>query len=195
LLGSLRTSIASNAPTLVELSSALQPIAIAYLSAHFLSYASWKVQAAAAGAIWTGYALLLALAPAAGIPAGSYLRDQNLVTAVDIAVLGRAHRDGWGTVICTIPTIATTLAGLLVGGLLMGPGTPRRKMTVLGLAGLAGVALGTILGAWIPVVMKIWTTSYGVLATGWSCLLFLLFYWLVDVRGFRRAAFPWRSSA
>ena len=38
--------------------------------------------------------------------------------------------------------------------------------------------------------MKLWTTSYGLASAGWACLAFLLFYWLIDVRGYRRWAFP-----
>jgi predicted acyltransferase len=190
LLGSLRASISSNTPTLVELSSALQPIAIAYLVAHFLAFTSTRIQAAAGAAILAGYAALLAFVPAPGVPAGTYIPNQNLVTAVDIAVLGRAHPDAWGTVLSTIPTIATTIAGLLVGKLLMGSATERTKMFVLGVAGLTGITLGTLLGIRIPVVMKLWTTSYGILSMGWACLIFLLFYWLIDVRGYRKLGFP-----
>lgn len=190
LLGSLRTSISTNTPTLVELSSALQPIAVAYLSAHFLSFTAPKVQAAAGAAIFAGYALLLEFVPAPGIQAGSYVKDLNLVTAVDLALLGRAHQGGWGTVLSTIPTIATTIAGLLVGELLISSAPHRKKIAILGIAGVAGVILGSVLGLWIPVIMKLWTASYGILATGWACLLFLLFYWTIDIRNFRKPAFP-----
>lgn len=190
LLGSLRTSISTNSPTLIELSSALQPVAVAYLVAHFLAWASPRVQALAGASILLGYALVLALVPAPGIAAGSYVRDANLVTAVDMAVLGRAHPGGWGTVLSTIPTISTTIAGLLIGGLLLSSRPQRIKLAVLAAAGVAGIAGGLLLGLWIPIVMKLWTTSYGVLATGWACLLFLFFYWLIDVRGYKRLAFP-----
>jgi len=38
--------------------------------------------------------------------------------------------------------------------------------------------------------MKMWTTSYGLISAGWACLMLLLFYWLVDIRGYRKWAFP-----
>ena len=38
--------------------------------------------------------------------------------------------------------------------------------------------------------MKLWTTSYGLMSTGWACLLFLFFFWTMDVLGYRRWAFP-----
>ncbi len=191
LLGSLRVSVSSGTPTLVELSSALQPIAVAYLAASFLAGRPWKAQAAAGGGILLVYALLLALVPAPGIPAGSYRQEANLVIAVDNAVLGRAHPEGWGTVLSTLPTISTTILGLLLGQLLMSEASSRRKAAIIGLTGAGGVLLGLALWPFIPVIMKLWTTSYGILSAGWSCLLFLAFYWIIDLRGCRKWAFPW----
>jgi predicted acyltransferase len=40
------------------------------------------------------------------------------------------------------------------------------------------------------VIMKMWTTSYGLVSAGWACLMFALFYWVVDVRGYRKWCFP-----
>jgi len=190
LLGSLRTSVSSGTPTLVELSSALQPIAVAYLAASCLAGRSWKMQTAAGGGILVVYALLLALVPAPGVPAGSYRQDANVVIAVDRAVLGRAHPEGWGTVLSTLPTISTTILGLLLGQLLMSAASHRRKAALIGLTGVGGVLLGLALSPFIPVIMKLWTTSYGILSAAWSCLLFLAFYWVIDVRGFRKWSFP-----
>ena len=42
----------------------------------------------------------------------------------------------------------------------------------------------------MPVVMKLWTTSYGLVTAGWTCLMFLFFYWVIDVRARRRWSFP-----
>lgn len=188
LLGSLRESVHLNSPHLVELSSALQPIALAYLAAFLLVRKSWRFQAAVGGLILVGYALLLALVPVA--EAGRYDRSANLVVAVDLAVLGRSHPEGWGTALSTIPTIATTILGLLLGRLLMSSRTAVSKIKIIGAVGLAGVVLGWALDPVVPVIMKLWTTSYGVLSAGWACLMFLFFYWIIDVRGYRQWAFP-----
>ncbi|MCX6617767.1 MAG: hypothetical protein NTZ98_16920 [Acidobacteria bacterium] len=190
LLGSLRTSVSSNKPTLVELSSALQPIALAYLVASFLAGASRKVQAAAGALILVVYALVLQFIPAPGVPAGSYENGTNLVRAVDLMVLGRTHAEGWGTVLSAIPTISTTILGLLIGQLLMSSRPARTKLKIIGLVGVGGVALGLALSPVVPVIMKLWTTSYGILSAGFACLQFLVFYWVIDVLGFRKWAFP-----
>src|SRR6266571_1113808 len=190
LLGSLRESVRLNAPHLVELSSALQPIAIAYFCAFLLVRRSGRLQAAVSIGILALYGLLLALAVAPGVPAGSYVRGANLVYYVDMAVLHRALPEGWGTVISTIPTISTTILGLLIGRLLMSERTAREKIGFIAGVGIAGIALGWALNPVVPIIQKLWTASYGLASAGWSCLMFLFFYWIVDVRGYRRWAFP-----
>jgi predicted acyltransferase len=127
---------------------------------------------------------------APGIPAGSYERGSNLVAAVDIAVLGRTHPEGWGTVLSTIPTIATTILGSLLGKLLMSDRPSTHKASVIGLIGVSGVILGIALNPIVPIIMKLWTTSYGIASAGWACLLFLVFYCSIDLLGYRKWAFP-----
>jgi predicted acyltransferase len=163
---------------------------VAYLVAFWLARKSWKIQAITGGAILAGYALLLALVAAPGIPAGSYVLNANLVTYVDIAILGRTHPEGWGTVVSTIPTVATTILGLLVGELLRSNRTPNSKAKIIGVIGVAGLLLGYTLSQFVPVVMKMWTTSYGILTAAWASLMFLMFYWVIDVLGHRTWAFP-----
>jgi predicted acyltransferase len=115
LLGSLRESISFNHPCLIELSSALQPIAGAYLAGFLVLRKSWRLQAAVAVGILVFYALLLAFVPAPGVPAGTYARDSNLVLWTDLATVGPVLTEHWGTVICALPTISTTIFGMLTG--------------------------------------------------------------------------------
>jgi len=197
LLGSLRESLHLGSLYLVEISSALQPIAIAYLMAFLLARKSPRFQAATGALILAGYALLLALVPAPGIAAGSYKLNANLVYAVDIALLGKMHPvdqseivEGWGTVLSTIPTVSATILGLLIGGLLRSSRSAKSKMKIMFIIGTGGLVTGYASSPVIPVVMKMWTTSYGILTASWACLLFLLFYWIIDVRGYRKWAFP-----
>ena len=56
-------------------------------------------------------------------------------------------------------------------------------------AGLASLLVGLIWGHWFPIIKNIWTSSYVLVAAGWSLLLLALFYWIIDVRGYQRWAF------
>ncbi len=193
LLGSVRESISLGSPYWVELSSALQPIAIAYLVAFLVARKSWRFQASLAGIILTVYAFVLAFVPAPGIPAGSYVLNHNLVHYIDIAVLGQKHwniwpfRDeGWGTVLVIIPAIATTLIGLLIGELLMTSRSMSAKAKIIGGMGVGLLTAGFALNPIIPIEMKMWTTSYGLASAGVACLEFLFFFWLVDIARYRK---------
>ena len=197
LLGSLRESVLVGSPYLIELSSALQPIAIAYFVAVLVVRKSWRFQAALGAAILAAYAMVLAFIPAPGVPAGSYQFNHNLVHWVDIALLGQVHWDrwpfadeGWGTVFSTIPTIATTLLGLLIGELLMSSRSKEGKAKFIGGIGLVCIALGYAISPVVPVVMKMWTTSYGLMSAGCACIMLLFFYWVIDILGYRKWAFP-----
>jgi predicted acyltransferase len=195
LLGSVRESIFLNSPFLIELSSALQPIAIAYLVAFLVSRRSWRFQAGLAAAIMVSYACILAFIPAPGIAAGSYGFNQNLVHYVDIALLGQKHWDiwpfrneGWGTVLVIYPAIATTLYGLIIGKLMMTKRSKGYKAKVIGSMGIGLFLLGLLLSPIIPIEMKLWTASYGLASAGVACLEYLFFYWLTDVVRSRRWA-------
>jgi predicted acyltransferase len=193
LLGSVRESMSLQSPFLIELSSALQPIAIAYFVAFLVARRSWRFQAGLAAAILGVYACVLAFVPAHGVPAGSYAFNHNLVHSVDIAVLGQHHWDiwpyrdeGWGTVLVVIPAIATTLIGLLIGELLMSARSLSYKAAVIGAMGAGLLAVGFGISPWIPIEMKMWTTSYGLASAGVACLEFLFFLWLVDMALLRK---------
>jgi predicted acyltransferase len=192
LLGSVRESVYLKSPFLIELSSALQPIAAAYFCGAMLVRRPPKVQATIAGSILAAYAMLLAFVPASGIPAGTYDLNHNLVNAVDLHFL-RAHWDiwpyapeGWGTILSTIPTISTTIFGLLIGELLLSSRSKQQKARIIGGLGIVLLVLGFALSPVIPIVMKMWTTSYGLASAGWACLMFVAFYWFVDIRGHRK---------
>lgn len=137
-----------------------------------------------------GYGLLIAFVPPLSAASSHYVLNANLVTDLDTRWIGRAHPEGWGTVICTIPTISTTILGLMLGELLRSARTARTKLKILAATGAAGLALGYSLALFVPVVMKMWTVSYGVLTASWACLMLALFYWLIDVRGLRKWSFP-----
>lgn len=195
LLGSLRESVSLGSPRLIELSSALQPIAIAYLVSFLIVRKSWKFQAAFGLLILFVYGLAVALIPVPGVGSGSYVQNANLVWFVDRTLLPHRIGDavflgGWGTLISMIPPISTTILGLLMGRLLLSKRPPAYKIKILAITSAGVLVIGYGLSFFVPVVMKMWTVSYGFLSAGWACSMLLLFYWVIDVRGHRKWAFP-----
>ena len=68
---------------------------------------------------------------------------------------------------------------------------PSRWIKALGLAcaGLACLGLGMLWGRDFPIIKILWTSSYVLVAGGWSLLLLSLFYTIIDVIKFRAWAF------
>jgi predicted acyltransferase len=90
-----------------------------------------------------------------------------------------------------IPTLATMILGLVAGRWLLAsaPGVPMRRLIIAGVIGLAAGALLHFAGI-NPVVKRIWTPSWTLFSGGWCFLILALFCWIMEVRGYRRWAFP-----
>jgi predicted acyltransferase len=87
----------------------------------------------------------------------------------------------------TIPAFGTTLIGLLTGLFLRtSKQADSRKALSLAIAGLSGVLLGFVWNPWFPINKKLWTSSFVLYAAGWSLLALAIFWFLVQVRGWRR---------
>jgi predicted acyltransferase len=65
-------------------------------------------------------------------------------------------------------------------------------LRVLLIAGAALVVAGEILGhsGLCPLVKRIWTPSFSLVCTGMCVLMLAAFYYIVDMRGWRRWTFP-----
>jgi len=100
-----------------------------------------------------------------------------------------------------IPSIATMTFGLMAGELLRSQRSPQQKVRRLWLAGAICLALGLAVDGHIwpfvqfdwsiaPIVKRIWTPSWAVFSSGWTFWMLAAFYWIIDIRGWKRWAFP-----
>ncbi|MFO1475333.1 MAG: DUF5009 domain-containing protein [Verrucomicrobiota bacterium] len=91
----------------------------------------------------------------------------------------------------TLPAVASCLLGIFAGLLLQNQRVPdRRKVIYLFAFGIAGAALGWLLGMQFPVIKRIWTSSFVLVAGGYSAILLGAFYLVVDVWRFQRWCQP-----
>jgi predicted acyltransferase len=70
--------------------------------------------------------------------------------------------------------------------LLMNSWTPAKKIQIMLVAGIAGVALGYAMNPFIPVIKHICTSSFVILSGGWCLIAMAFSYWLIDVKNFSR---------
>jgi heparan-alpha-glucosaminide N-acetyltransferase len=90
-----------------------------------------------------------------------------------------------------IPTLGTMILGLVAGRWLRAsaPRIPFRKLLIVGAGGMAaGLALH--FAGVCPVVKRIWTPSWTLFSGGICFLMLAAFTWIIEVKGFRKWAFP-----
>ncbi len=140
-------------------------------------------------------ALLLALHTALlFLPGFDLTKEGNLQAALDLALLkGHLWKPAWDPegILSTFSALATLLTGALAGLLLTSRAPLKARLAALGLAGVAGVALGL---AWqalgLPLNKGLWTGSYVLFSSGAACLSLLLALVLVDLLGVKRPFSP-----
>jgi predicted acyltransferase len=182
----------------------LQRIGICYgLAAVIVLLTRPQVQALVTVLLLVGYWFLLApdvvgLAPQGILddPTYTYSKEHNFAGLIDRTYLpGKimpeyyGHGDNEGQ-LSTLPAVATTLLGALAGHWLRSTNTAGRKVLGLAVAGLVCAALGELWGIWFPIIKNIWTSSFVLVAGGWSLLLLALFYGVIDGLKWRWWAFP-----
>ncbi len=125
---------------------------------------------------------------------GHFEPGLNLTNHLDFQFLPGAHYDKYYDpegILSTLPAIATCLLGVFAGLLLRRSDlTDMRKVRVLVMAGIAAVVAGWLWHVQFPVIKKLWTSSYVLVAGGYSALLLAGFYYVVDVRKWRRWCEP-----
>ncbi len=93
--------------------------------------------------------------------------------------------------VSTLPAIVTGLLGIFTGLFLGRKNLPAmKKVFILFGAGAASATLGWIWGMEFPVIKKIWTSSYVLVAGGYSAMLLAAFYWIVDIKKWQRWCQP-----
>ncbi len=175
-------------------SNTLQAIAVGYLFSsiaflHFTRNARLLIFASCL----IIYTLLLTVPYVPGIGRGVLLPDSSFAWYVDQRVFGE-FQDGtqYTWLLSGFGFVATTLSGVFAGELIRSP-LPRKKAALyLLLCGIAGILAGMLLGIWHPIIKKLWTSSFVLASSGVCFLVMSVFYWIMDVKGHVRWAYPLR---
>ena len=173
----------------------LQRLALCYGFAGIaFIYLSRRALALTTVALLVGDWAMLTFIPVPGYGAGDFAEGHNLTNWIDQHYLPgfkwNGDHDPEG-ILSTLPAFASCLLGVLAGLHLQSrKWSGDRKAALLAAAGVASVVLGFAWGLQFPIVKKIWSSSFVLVAGGWSALLLALFYYVIDVRGIRRWAVP-----
>jgi len=191
-LGLLLNAVPSFRWETLRIPGVLQRIAVCYLLAFVIFlWTNWRGQAVAIAALIGIYWGLMSYYPVPGCGAGSYEMGCNFARYLDGRFLAghmyAATRDyDPEGIVSTLPAIATVLAGILAGRLLMEVREPRAVLVRFAAWGVLLFCLGSILDLWQPINKQLWTTSYAALMAGLAMIWFAIWYALADLRGWRR---------
>lgn len=178
----------------------LQRIAVCYFAVSLLYLwkpRAWAIAAALVIAL-AGYWVLLRWIPVPGV--GQPGRDvpfmdvrQNLVSWLDRQLFpyhlyrdvpDHNLRDPEG-LLSDLPAIGTALMGMLSGLWLRTRRPIPVQATGLAAAALVSLALGYWWALWFPLNKNLWTSSYVLVAGGYSLALLTLVFWAVELKGWR----------
>ena len=196
----------------------LTQIGLGYTILFVLAFASLRVQVATFVVILVGFwaAFVAYPVPPAGFDYASvgvptywqhlytgflahFNKNSNLSWAFDVWFLNLFPRQspflynkgGWST-LSFIPTLATMMLGLWAGAWLMKPRAAKEQVRGLVIAGVALALAGLVL-QWlhvVPIVKRIWTSSYTLYSGGLVLLMLAAFHAAIEWKGWRRWAFP-----
>lgn len=144
--------------------------------------------------ILVGYWALLSFIPVPGHGVGNFAEGANLANYVDKVYLPLRRHDGDHDpegLLSTLPAVASCLLGVFAGWVLRSSAaSDSQRVRRLVILGIGCLAAGWLWHLNFPVIKKIWTSSFVLVAGGYSYLLLAGFYQVVDVWKWRRWALP-----
>jgi predicted acyltransferase len=181
----------------IRFPSVLGRIGLAYMFANIIYlYTKQRTQIIWFTGLLIGYWLLLKFTSAPGFAPGDLTMEGNFASYIDRSVIpGKLYlgiHDPEGLV-STIPAISTGLLGIFAGNLLKkGAMQPQRKALYLAIAGLVFLGIAQLWNLDFPINKNLWTSSFVMHVGGLSLLLLSLFYYVIDVLGYKKWAFFFR---
>lgn len=180
----------------IRIPGVLQRIAICYLIASLI-FLTTKVrtQPLIALALLIGYWLVMTRLAAPGYAPGDLSKEGSIASFIDRVILG-PHIWRQGRVydpeglLSTVPAVATTLLGVLTGHWLRSERTRIDKVVGMFVAGAVCVVAGWCWNFFFPINKALWTSSYVLFTAGVGLQLLAVCYWVIDIKGYRRWAWP-----
>src|SRR5580704_7461622 len=181
----------------IRYGSVLGRIGLAYMFANIIALYTKQI----GQIIWfwcllIGYWLLLKFTAAPGFPRGDLTMQGNFASYIDRSIipghlyLGIHDPEG---LVSTIPAIATGLLGIITGYFLKNnPMKQTQKVLWLFVTGVIFLGLAQLWNLDFPINKNLWTSSFVLNVGGLSLILLSIFYYIIDVLGYRKWSFFFR---
>ncbi len=178
----------------IRFGSVLGRIGLAYMFANIIYiYTKQRGQIIWLSSLLIGYWLLLKFTSAPGFLPGDLSMEGNFASYIDRTIMpGKLYlgiHDPEG-ITSTIPAIGTGLLGILTGNFLKNnPMSQQKKVIYLFITGIVFVILAHVWNLDFPINKNLWTSSFVLNVGGYSMILLSVFYYIIDVLGYKKWAF------
>jgi len=178
----------------IRFGSVLGRIGLAYMFANIIYlYTKQRGQIIWFCSLLIGYWFMLLFNAAPGFANGDLTMEGNFASYLDRLIMpGKLYlgiHDPEGLV-STIPAISTGLLGIYAGNLLKNsPLTMQRKALQLFMMGIVSILIAQLWNLVFPINKNLWSSSFVMHVGGYSLILLALFYYIIDVRGYKKWAF------
>lgn len=138
------------------------------------------------------YYVALITIPVPGYGAGDLSFEGNLVGWFDRNFMpGKLKQDTYDelALLTQFPAICLTLFGTIAGDILLWDQAAGVKLKRLLLCGLIGIVAGLTWNLLFPINKHLWSSSFIMLTSGMAFTLLATFYWIIDVKGYKKWAF------
>ena len=187
--------------------SVLGRIGLAWMFAALIFiHTGWRARGVITTAILVGYYLLARFVPAPDAAGADIFSAQgSIIGYVDRLLLpgilygGNYDPEG---IMGIIPAIATALLGMFTGEWVKAFPVPSQegkssspldrvgvRLLLMVVAGIVLLVVGLLWNEVFPINKKMWTSSFVLVVGAYSVLMFALFYYIIDVLGWRRWTF------
>jgi predicted acyltransferase len=178
----------------IRFASVLGRIGLAYMFANIIYlYTKRTGQIIWFCSLLIGYWLLLKFTSAPGFPPGDLSMEGNFASYIDRMIvpgklyLGIHDPEGF---VSNIPAICTGLLGIFAGSFLKNATiNEHKKVMWLIITGVIFIGLALLWNLDFPINKNLWTSSFVLTTGGISLILLALFYYVIDVLGYKRWAF------
>ena len=138
------------------------------------------------------YYVALISIPVPGYGAGDLSFEGNLVGWFDRNFMpGKLKQGNYDelALLTQFPAICLTLFGTIAGDILLWDQAAGVKLKRLLLCGLIGIVAGLTWNLLFPINKHLWSSSFIMLTSGMAFTLLAIFYWIIDVKGYKKWAF------
>jgi len=180
-------------PSQIRYGSVLGRIGIACFAAAVL-YLNYPIKIRLfwiAGILLSYYGILF-LVPVPEYGAGDLSFEGNIVGWIDRLVMPGRLRDVTYDELAfftQFPALCITVFGTIAGDILRNNDTGNKKTITLLSAGALAVAVALIWNLHFPIGKPLWSSSFIMLTSGLGFIILSIFYWIIDVKGYKKWAF------